>query len=159
MKVAITYLSWCAWPKNIKTESLSDEVINQVDLLKTFSSIIGAQLPKGLAHDSYDFSEVWSGKKKEGAIRTTTVQNTFKDKYAIRTGDWLYINKTDGYHTPAPEWTEDYFGYQPPKDSVQLFNLKSDISQKMNLALEMPEKIKEMQIQLEYVQQRETFIE
>ena len=147
------------WPKKIKAESLSDEVINQVDLLKTFSSIIGAKLPKGLAHDSYDFSEVWSGEKKGNHIRKTTIQNTFEEKYAVRTGDWLYINYKTGYQTPAPEWTEEYFGYQPSKDSVQLFNLKTDIFQKANLALQMPEKIKEMQNQLDQVRQRETFVE
>ena len=147
------------WPKNIKAESLSDLVINQVDLLKTFSTIVGAQLPKGLAHDSHDFSKVWSGENKDSSIRKTTIQNTFKEKYAVRTGDWLYINYKTGYQTPAPEWTAEYFGYQPSKDSVQLFNLKTDISQKMNLAHQMPKKIKEMQNQLEHLRERETFVE
>ncbi len=147
------------WPKKIKRGSVSDQLISQVDLLKTLSNIIGAELPKGLAHDSHDFTAVWLGENADNKIRKTTVQNTFKDKYALRAGDWLYINSKSGYHSTAPEWTWDHFGYKQSKDSLELFNLKTDISQKENLAQLMPEKIRDMQSQLEHVRQRESFIE
>lgn len=147
------------WPEKIKAGTISNEVINQVDLLKTFSKIIAADLPQGLAHDSHDFSAVWLGKNTNNGIRKATVQNTFKDRYALREGDWLYINAKSGYHTLAPEWTEDYFGYQALKDTVQLFNLKTDISQKVNLAHQMPERVEQMQTNLKRIRKRETFIE
>ncbi|MFT7035068.1 MAG: arylsulfatase A [Cyclobacteriaceae bacterium] len=147
------------WPDKIEAGSISDEVISQVDILKTISQLIGADLPKGLAHDSHDFSDVWLGKDEESNIREATVQNTFKDRYAIRVGDWLYINHESGYHSKPPEWEADYFGYPTLSDSVQLYNLKEDLSQKYNLASEMSERVNQMQKRLEDIRQAETFIE
>ncbi|XOV92419.1 MAG: arylsulfatase [Bacteroidota bacterium] len=147
------------WPGKIEAGTTNDQVISQVDLLKTLSQIVGAQLPKGLAHDSHDFSKVWLGGSPENPIRKATVQNTFEGRYALREGDWLYINHQSGYHSQPPEWAEEYFGYGPLEDSVQLYNLKGDIGQKSNLAGEMPDKVKEMQARLESIQQKETFVE
>jgi len=147
------------WPDKIEAGSISYEVISQVDILKTISQLIGADLPKGLAHDSHDFSDVWLGKDVASNIREATVQNTFKDRYAIRVGDWLYINHKSGYHSKPPDWEADYFGYPTLSDSVQLYNLKEDISQKNNLAIEMSERVNQMQTRLEDIRQAETFIE
>jgi arylsulfatase A len=142
------------WPKEIKAGAVCDEVISQVDLLKTISTIIGVDLPKGLAHDSHDFEAVWLGKNKNSVVRKATVQNTFKGRYAIRMDDWLYINHKSGYHRTPPTWVEDHFGYPELTDTVQLFNLKEDIIQKINLAGEMPEKVKQMQSELESIQKQ-----
>jgi arylsulfatase A len=147
------------WPKKIKEGAICNEVISQVDLLKTLSKIIDAELPKGLAHDSHDFSDIWLGGNKDTRIRKATVQNTFKGRYAIRIDDWLYINHKSGYHSQPPAWAADHLGYLPLKDTVQLFNLKEDISQKVNLAGQMPEKVKQMQNELEAIQKQEVFVE
>ncbi len=147
------------WPSKIAAGSTNEQVISQVDILKTISSIIGAQLPAGLAHDSHDFSKVWLGEASEETVRKATVQNTFAGRYALREGDWLYINHESGYHSQPPEWAADYFGYPPLEDSVQLYNLNNDIRQIFNLAGEMPAKVSEMQGRLEAIQSRETFIE
>ncbi len=147
------------WPGKIREGAICEEVISQVDLLKTLSGIIDAELPKGLAHDSHDFGDVWLGRGSDAGIRKATVQNTFKGKYAIRKGDWLYINYKSGYHTPPPDWVEDHFGYSSLTDTVQLFNLKEDIAQKINLADRIPEKVKQLQMELETIREKEIFIE
>ncbi len=145
------------WPGKIKEGAVSGEVISQVDLLHTLTVLAGSILPDSLAHDSHDFSGVWLGDPNAQGIRKATVQNTKKGRYAIRSGDWLYINHESGYHSKAPEWTDEYFGYEPLSDTVQLFNLREDISQKENLAGKFPEKVSEMQSILNDIRSQETF--
>ncbi len=145
------------WPGKIKNASISDEVISQVDLLQTLASITGSELPDTLAHDSHDFSEVWLGNSGITGIRKATVQNTYKGHYALRAGDWLYINHENGYKSQPPDWVDDHFGYESSSDTVQLFNLREDISQKVNLAGKHPEKVREMNSLLNEIRSKETF--
>ncbi|NND05668.1 MAG: arylsulfatase [Saprospiraceae bacterium] len=147
------------WPGKIKPNALSNQLIHQVDLLKTLAAIVDVTLPAGLAHDSHDFSEVWLGETSNLPIRPLAVHNTFQDKYGLRQGDWIYINSRDGYHSKPPDWVEDHFSYEPSDAEVLLFNLKDDIGQGKNLALEMPEKVQEMQALLTNIRSGETFIE
>jgi arylsulfatase A len=147
-----------SWPAKIPAGSTSDQVISQVDILQTIATLIGANLPKGLAHDSHDFSQIWLG-SSDKEIRTSTVQNTYEGRYALRQGDWLYINHKSGYHSQPPSWAAEYLNYPPLNDTVQLYHLKNDIAQKNNLAAKMPEKILEMQRKLEEIQKQETFLE
>lgn len=147
------------WPEKIAAGTVCREMISQVDILKTISQIIGAELPSGLAHDSHDFSGIWLGSEERTGIRKATVHNTFEGRYALRSGDWLYINHQSGYHSQPPEWAADHFGYPPLTDTVQLYNLREDIAQKVNLADQMPEKVQQLQTELEAIRQRETFIE
>lgn len=147
------------WPEKIKAGTSCEEVISQVDLLKTIAQLIGGELPEGLAHDSHDFSDVWLGSAEQTGIRKATVHNTFADRYALRMGDWLYINHQSGYHSQPPEWAASHFGYPPLGDTVQLFNLQKDLSQRVNLAARMPEKVAQMQQALVLLQREETFVE
>ena len=147
------------WPNKIQPITVNDQVLHQVDLLKTFASLVGAKLPSGLAHDSHDFSSVWLDHEHEKEVRQLTVQNTFADKYAIRSGDWVFINAPDGYHSRVPEWINAHFDYEPNIDEVGLYNLKKDIGQHLNIASELPEKVKELQEALAFVTSKETFVE
>jgi len=143
------------WPNKIKAGVLNHEVIHQVDILKSLATIIGADLPKNLAHDSHDFSNVWLGNSYDAGIRKATVQNTREGSYAIRMGDWSLINDSTGYITKPPRWASAHFGYQPTDSQVELFNLKEDIGQKTNLAEQYPDKVKLMQNELSFVRSNE----
>lgn len=145
------------WPGEIPAGSVCTQVIHQADLLKTFSEIIQTSLPAGLMHDSHDFSEVWKNPNLEQTIRSVTVHNTFADKYALRQGDWLYINGPDGYHSKVPTWIDSLFNYEKNLGEVSLFNLSEDLGQRNNLAAEMPEKVSELQQLLTQAQKKETF--
>jgi arylsulfatase A len=143
------------WPKHIKEGSKSDAIFNQIDILKTLTTIAKGTLISGFKHDSYDFSKLWLGDTTN--IRSSCVQNTFESKYALRFHEWLYINAKDGYHSRRPEWVEDL--NDKTEDSVQLFNLKEDIGQKINLATTHPEIVIKMQEELEKIREDETFTE
>ena len=144
------------WPNRIKPGTINHQLFSQIDILKTITSITKSELPKGFKHDSYNFSDVWLT-DTDKPIRDVLVQNTFTSKYAIRKGDWLYINNKDGYHSRIPKWFEEGKRFKIAKDTVQLFNLKDDIGQSTNLASTYPNKVKELSVALVNQQKIETF--
>jgi len=144
------------WPNHIKQGTKSNQLFSQIDLLNTLASITNSDLPKGFQHDSFNFSNVWLT-NTDAPVRETIVHNTWTSKYAIRKGDWLYINNKDGYHTRIPKWFEEGQRLKTAKDTVQLFNLKDDIGQNTNLASQFPEKVKELAAALGNEQEKETF--
>lgn len=140
-----------SWPGKIEAGSRSDEVVNQVDFAATFAEITGYKLSNEEAIDSYNILPVLTGEDYASPLRKATVQNTDKGKYALRQGDWVFINSHSGAaHTESKEYL-DHFGLQTfPKDSPGLlFNLKADPRQSKNLYQENPERVTAMSALLE----------
>ena len=144
------------WPNSIKAGTINNQLFSQIDILNTLANITNSYLPKGFQHDSHDFSEVWLT-ETDKPVREVLVQNTWETKYAIRKGDWLYINNKDGYHSRIPKWFEEGKRFDKAKDSIQLFNLKQDIGQTKNLASTYPNKVLELNSALIHQQKEETF--
>ena len=144
------------WPNSIKAGTINNQLFSQIDILNTLANITNSYLPKGFQHDSHDFSEVWLT-ETDKPVREVLVQNTWETKYAIRKGDWLYINNKDGYHSRIPKWFEEGKRFDKAKDSIQLFNLKQDIGQTKNLASTYPNKVMELNAALIHQQKEETF--
>jgi arylsulfatase A len=117
--------------------------------MATLAEVVGYQLPNNSAEDSYNLLPLLKGEPDAVNIREATVQNTFKDRYAIRKGDWVLIDSESGMHTKVPEWFNEQFGYKVNTYPGELYNLKNDISQKDNLYGENPEKEAELKQLLE----------
>ena len=134
------------WPGRVKADTVSDEVVNQVDLAATFAAIIDYPLGENDAIDSYNLLPVLSGKDYPRPLRTATVQNTSAGKFALRQGDWVLIDAPSG---AAQKETESYlrhFGLDPygkGHDGL-LFNLKEDPRQSKNLYALHPELVEKM---------------
>ncbi len=133
------------WPAKVKAASRTDEVVSQVDFAATFAELSGYKLSNDEAIDSYNLLPVLTGDGYQRPLRVATVQNTNKDRYALRQGDWVLINAHTGASVEKKEYLE-YFGLKAyPKDSPGLlFNLKEDPRQKKNLYIEYPDKVNEM---------------
>lgn len=144
------------WPSKIKAGTKNHQLFSQIDLLNTLASITKSDLPKGFQHDSYNFSDVWL-KDADKPVRENLIHNTWATKYAIRKGDWLYINNKDGYHTRIPKWFSEERNFEKTNDTIQLFNLKKDVGQTTNLASKFPEKVNELATILNNQQKTETF--
>lgn len=142
-----------SWPGKIEAGSTSSEVISQVDLVATFASIIDYSLSSEEAIDSYDFLPVWKGESYQSPLRIATVQNTYPNKYALRQGDWVYLNTNSG--TAEAKRTDPHylkhFELSPfPKETKGLlFNLKEDPRQSKNLFAQYPERVTKMNALLE----------
>ena len=133
------------WPGQIKEGSISDEVISQIDIMATLTSITGIELPENAAPDSYNFLPVLKDEKYNSPLREATVHNTYESKWGVRKGDWLYINSSSGGHRKMPQSFKKLTGYTDFYTEGLLFNMKDDPEQRVNLYEKYPEKIKEME--------------
>ena len=135
-----------SWPGKIAAGSKSDEVISQVDFAATFADITGYSLGNKEAIDSYNFMPVLTGADYEKPLRVATVQNTRRGSYALRQGEWVYLNKPSGAGQKEKEAYLNHFGLTVfPKDAPGLlFNLQEDPRQSTNLYDQYPEKVEAM---------------
>jgi arylsulfatase A len=139
------------WPGVTKGGSVSDEIVSQIDLMATFASYLGITIPAGQAEDSHNLLPVLKG---VGMARTSVVHSTWKRTgFAIREGDWVLINERTGYSRPPKEgWTERH-GYPSDDDQdVELYNLKTDVGQRNDVADLYPERIADMTALLRRIQ-------
>ena len=143
------------WPKQVEANSISNEVISQVDIMATLASITGIDLSKKAAPDSYNFTAVIKGEEYKSPLREATVHNTYKTKWGIRKGKWLYINDQSGGHREEPESFKKLKGYTDFKTEGLLFDMVNDSEQRVNLYDKHPEKIKEMDKLLQEYRERE----
>jgi len=145
------------WPAKIKPGGVSDEVISHVDFIATCAALLDAKLPENMAEDSYNVLPALLGEPHEKPIRPAMVLNSSMGDYAIRGGDWIYIDAPTGDSTllanmpggGEPVWLKRERGYTHDLTPGLLYNLKEDISQRHNLYAEHPEKVKELKALLE----------
>jgi arylsulfatase A-like enzyme len=127
------------WPGRIPPGTLSDQTITTVDLYPTLLEVAGLQKPKDYILDGVSFWNVLtSGGKADLKRPGNAIYWHFpgylgagaglwrtKPAGAMLEGDWKFI-----------EFFED--------NRQELYNLKSDIGEKNNLALTNPEKTREL---------------
>ena len=135
-----------SWPGKVKAGSRSDEVVSQVDFAATFAEIIGYDLGREKAIDSYNLLPVLLGESYDSPLRVATVQNTNKGAYALRKGHWVLIDAPSGAVQGEPKAYLDHFGFAayPKGNPGLLFNLKDDPRQAKNLYAQHPEKVTAM---------------
>ncbi|MEM6915241.1 MAG: arylsulfatase [Verrucomicrobiota bacterium] len=134
------------WPGHIEAGSVSDEVISQVDLMATLLNLAGLDVPAGAAPDSYDFTPVWKQEEYLSPFREATIQNTGPRSWAVRKGDWSFINSKEGV---APKQPPENFAALRPYEDLDteglLFNLGNDLGQRENLYAEHPDVVNELE--------------
>jgi len=117
------------WPGHIKPGSVVDEPIHIVDMYPTLTALAGAPAGKGKPVDGLDVWPTISAGKP--SPRDEVVYDIEPFRAALRKGDWKLVWKTT---LPS---------------RVELFNLEQDPYEKTNLAAKYPEKVKELQQEIE----------
>ena len=118
------------WPGKIAPNSKSDELIGQVDLYATFSSIIGHSLSDKEAPDSYSITPVLLGKENKKPIRDVFIHQY----YAVRKGDWKLIFDLENIDSVSAHTVT----------AEELYNLNNDLSESENLIDEYPDIVEEL---------------
>src|SRR5690554_5285951 len=120
------------WKGQIKPE-VSEALVSQLDLLSSLASLTGSELR---GPDSEVLLDAFLGKKKQGREELIVEAN---GKTALKKGEWVMIPP---YKGPAVnEKVNIELGNSP---DFQLYNLKEDIGQQINLAHENQQKLQEM---------------
>lgn len=141
------------WPKVIKGGSVSDELVSLTDVFATCAAITGSIYPKNSGEDSFDLNAVFRGMQK-GALRPYLLQQTFAKKLSIRQGDWkLIAHKGSGgnNYDKVNEWSMGQYALpeRDPEAPMQLFNLKDDPGETINLYSQNPEIVNKLNALLE----------
>ncbi len=132
------------WPGNVK-QGVSDALLCQIDLLASFAALVGQQLAPADASDSQNILAALLGKTKRG--RDQLVEQA--SALSLRLGEWKYIEPSRGPKVNANTNTE--MGNDP---GGQLYNLATDLGEKHNLAVQQPERVKQMKTLLEQIKQQ-----
>jgi arylsulfatase A len=130
------------WPGRVPANRVSEELISQIDLMATLAEIVSFPLPTDAADDSLSQLALWMGNGP--STRTSLVHNTYKDRYAIRSGRWLLVAAPTGAARKPPSWFAERRGYQEYEMGPLLFDLSEDLGQTQNLAAQQPEKVAEL---------------
>jgi len=144
----VPFIAW--GPGRIAAGQTEREVICLTDIMATVAAMMGHKLTDDAAEDSYDIGAALFGKARTEPIREATVHHSMNDEYAIRKGDWVFIDSARGAHGAAePAWWKAKHGIGPQTERGELFHLKEDLRETKNLYKQYPERVKELKTLLE----------
>jgi len=137
------------WPGRIKPGTTSGETVCHADLMATLAALLGIRLPDDAAEDSYNILPALLGEKLEKPIREATVHHSCNGKFAIRQGDWVFIDAPTGDDNKEPDWLKKERGYEPHNLPGELYDLSKDPNERRNLYAEHPEIVQRLKALLE----------
>lgn len=133
------------WP-GVAKPGESDALVSQVDFYASLAALAGHEPAPDEAIDSKNVLEALLDSQKDG--RQFVVEESFTT--SIRHGQWKYIEPF-ARSKRLPTWMADKgveggFEFHP-----QLFNLKFDIGERVNLAAENPEIVQSLQMKIDSI--------
>ena len=134
---------------------VSDETICHVDFMATVAAVLNVTLPESAAEDSVNILPALLGQKRDGPLREATVHHSGSGKFAIRKGDWVFIDAPTGDDNGArgePAWLRQQRGYEGHSLPGELFNVSEDLIERRNQYAEHPEVVRELKALLEKYQ-------
>jgi arylsulfatase A-like enzyme len=123
------------WPGVTRPGSKSDAVVSGVDFFPTLANACGARVPKKVKFDGLDIRPALEGGKlsREAVYCHFPHYGGLLDEFPgswVRKGDWKLLRC--------------YFDNPDRSDRFELYNLRSDVGERNNLAEAMPEKVREL---------------
>jgi arylsulfatase A-like enzyme len=129
------------WSGKIPAGATCEETICHVDFMATLAALVSAEIPEGAAEDSHNILPALFQKKYESPLRPAVVHHSGNGLFAIREGEWKFIDGkgSGGFSGPGKEG-------DPP---AQLYNLNRDLGETTNLLASEPAQAERLSILLE----------
>lgn len=124
------------WPSKVNP-GIADHLFSQVDLVSSFATLLGQEIPGDMASDSE--SNLPQLLNRSNQDRDFAVEHAASQTLSLIKDDWKYIEPNNG-RAVNPN-TNIELGHNPEH---QLYNLKQDPGETNNLATENPAKVQEM---------------
>ncbi len=126
------------WPGQIDAGSQSSELATTMDLLPTFCSLTGANLPEKKL-DGFDISPLLFGEKAAKSQYEAFFYYRRRQLQAVRMGDWKYHFPLNETH---PRWTSA--SPTGPGRNAKLVNLSDDLQEQKNVDAANPKIVEQM---------------
>lgn len=130
------------WPDTVKPRKKCDQLTSLTDLMATCAEIVGADLPKNSAEDSFSLLPVLAGRDTAAPIRPYLLQQTISLALSIRQGRWkLLDHKGSGGNNYRRNQGLRKFALPDtaPDAPGQLYDLEADPGETVNLYEKHPE--------------------
>lgn len=161
----VPFIAW--WPGTIEAGSVSDQLLNNVDMKATFAALTGQELSKSDRNDSINMLPALT-ENPDQPLRAKMIVSPKKASHmALRKGKWMYIPaQSDGGFTGSKPsqhaWggaavatlvntpNSDIENGKIKKDAppAQLYDLRADPNQTQNLYSQFPEVVQQMAAEL-----------
>ncbi len=132
------------WPGRVKP-GVSEAIVSQVDFPATFAKLVGHPLGADDAPDSCNILAALLGDSPAG--RDHVVEHG-TGGLALRAGSWKYVEPGKGPKVNTNTNTETGNAPEP-----QLYDLQTDLAERNNLATKHPQKVQELQKQLNQIRE------
>jgi len=142
-----------AWPEVIPHGARCDQLVCLTDLMATCAEIVGSDLPEHAGEDSVSMLPLLRGRTGE-PTRHALAYHSGSGKFAVREGDWVFIDAAAGNDSPEPEWLRQARGCVPHDEPKELFHLVDDLAERRNLYADRPEVAERLSARLEEIKQR-----
>lgn len=131
------------WPAVVDAGKKREDLICTTDLMATLADIVDYRLNDNEGEDSFSMLPLFNGGEKDGEKRLSVVHHSINGSFAFRKGNWKLITVPDsgGWSYPHPANDKEAIAQMP---AFQLYNLKDDPGETMNLEDKYPEKVFEL---------------
>jgi arylsulfatase A len=133
------------WPARIKKGTRSDQTVCLTDLMATFAAMVDVDLPKDAGEDSFSLLPLMEQNSK-GWKRDYVINHSINGSFAIRDKDWKLIATSGSGGRGKPS-------SKPFDKPYQLYNLKNDPGEMINLIDQYPEVATRLEKELIRIQQ------
>ena len=139
------------WPAKVAAGKVSRQTICFTDMLATLSDLVGKKLAGEAGPDSFSFLSVLTGERPESdPVRDSLVIRSGSRLMTIRKGDWKLIEGlgSGGFSKPSK------IKPRPGDPRAQLYNLKDDLAESVNLYADKPAIVKQLTDEMNSIRQR-----
>ncbi len=128
------------WPGQVAAGTQSTALTSLTHLFATIAEVLQVPVPKGYAEDSYSILPILLGTAKDVVSQPAVIHHSSRGYYAIRKGDWKYIDGlgSGGFSPPRS------YDPKPGEPTGQLYNLRRDPGEMENLFSTHPGKVREL---------------
>ena len=127
------------WPGRIEAGSSCGQLAGLIDLMGTCAELVDAPLPEGAGEDAVSMLPLLLNGDSAPATRRFHIHHSLSGRFAIRQGDWVFIDSPTGGDAREPDWYKEERGYVDHDYPGELFNLEEDIAERQNRYGQQPE--------------------
>ncbi len=130
------------WPQVTPAGTVCEQLITLGDLMATCAAITSTKLKADQGEDSVSFLPLLHG--DDAPVRDFAIHHSMSSRFAIRKGDWVFIDSPTGDDNNEPEWFKEERGYTAHDGPGELYHLKEDIGERVNHYAEQPAIVEEL---------------